>query len=261
MNYYRLHIGDYLRDTAHLSLLEHGVYARLLQVYYTREAAIPDTEKYRVVGARAPDERDAVDAVLREFFVLTDAGWTQSRCDREIAEYQAKAERNREVGRLGGRPVKPRNPEETQTVSTVNPTETLANSQEPIASKEQEKESARNRAPAARGSRIPEGFPGEDEIAWCRAQRPELDARRVAQVFRDHALANGRALRDWRAGWRAWVGKERAPPRAVTRASPLETQAEILHRITGGLHGRPSIDPRTIDVDTEPAPRLAIGSR
>ena len=42
MNYYKRHIGDYLKDTAHLSLLEHGVYARLLDVYYTRETAIPD---------------------------------------------------------------------------------------------------------------------------------------------------------------------------------------------------------------------------
>ena len=44
MNYYKRHIGDYLKDTAHLSLLEHGVYARLLDVYYTRETAIPDDQ-------------------------------------------------------------------------------------------------------------------------------------------------------------------------------------------------------------------------
>lgn len=108
MNYYRLHIGDYLRDTAHLSLLEHGVYARLLQVYYTREAPIADGEKYRLIGARSPDEREAVDAVLAEFFTLTDGVWMQSRCNREIAEYQSKAERNREVGKLGGNPKKKR---------------------------------------------------------------------------------------------------------------------------------------------------------
>lgn len=131
MNYYRLHIGDYLRDTAHLSLLEHGVYARLLQVYYTREGSIGESERYRVVGARTPDEREAVDAVLAEFFTLVDGEYTQSRCDREIADYQSKAERNREVGRLGGRPVASKNPQETQTVSTQNPDETLASSHKP----------------------------------------------------------------------------------------------------------------------------------
>ena len=34
MNYHKRHIGDYLKDTAHLSLLEH-VYARLLDVRTT----------------------------------------------------------------------------------------------------------------------------------------------------------------------------------------------------------------------------------
>lgn len=136
MNYYRLHIGDYLRDASHLSLLEHGVFTRLLQVYYTRETPIADSEKHRLIGARSEEERQAVDTVLAEFFTLTDAGWQQSRCDREIAAYQEKADRNREVGRLGGRPVKQKNPEETQTVSTPNPDETLASSQEPIAKRE-----------------------------------------------------------------------------------------------------------------------------
>jgi uncharacterized protein YdaU (DUF1376 family) len=249
MNYYRLHIGDYLRDASHLSLLEHGVYTRLLQVYYSREQGIADADKYRLVGARAPEERQAVDDVLSGFFVLLDGVWRQSRCDREIGEYQAKAERNREVGRLGGRPVKDKNPDKTQTVSRRNPDVTLANSQEPIASKEQEQKSARDRA-SARGSRIPEGFPGEDEIAWCRAERPELDAPRVAQVFRDHALANGRTLRDWRAGWRTWVGKERAPFRSSPAAARDAETAEFLGRLTGGLAGT---KPNREVVDVEPA--------
>lgn len=254
MNYYRLHIGDYLRDASHLSLLEHGVYTRLLQVYYTREQPIGDADKYRLVGARSTEEREAVDAVLAEFFVLVDGGWQQGRCEREIAAYREKAERNRVVGQMGGRPVKTKNPEITQTVSTENPNVTLANSQEPIANKQQEKESARGRAPAARGCRIPEGFPGDDEIAWCRTERPELDAPRVAQVFRDHALANGRALRDWRAGWRAWVGKERAPPaRAVIAANRA---AEFM----ASLRDSPQIRSEVIDVDALPAAPRRLGT-
>ena len=48
MNYYERHIGDYLKDTAHLSLLEHGVYSRLLDVYYTRESPIPAADAERL---------------------------------------------------------------------------------------------------------------------------------------------------------------------------------------------------------------------
>lgn len=91
VNYYEKHIGDYLRDTAHLSLLEHGIYNRLLDIYYTREAAIPCDQAARLVGARSTEERDALDVVLEEFFEKTSSGWTHSRCDSEIERYREKS--------------------------------------------------------------------------------------------------------------------------------------------------------------------------
>lgn len=100
MNYYERHIGDYLKDTAHLSLLEHGVYTRLMDVYYTREGAIPASEAARLIGARSKDEREALAAVLAEYFVLVDGSHLQDRCEREIERYrdkQAKAKRSAEA--------------------------------------------------------------------------------------------------------------------------------------------------------------------
>lgn len=90
MNYYERHIGDYLKDTAHLSLLEHGVYTRLLDVYYTREAALPDSDVARLIGARSKDERAAMRTVLEEFFRLVDGAWVQRRCEQEIERFLAK---------------------------------------------------------------------------------------------------------------------------------------------------------------------------
>lgn len=100
MNYYERHIGDYLKDTAHLSLLEHGIYTRLLDVYYTREGAIPESEAARLIGARSKDEREALKAVLSEFFKLVDGACVQDRADREIARFkdkQAKAKKSAEA--------------------------------------------------------------------------------------------------------------------------------------------------------------------
>lgn len=100
MNYYERHIGDYLKDTAHLSLLEHGIYTRLLDVYYTREGAIPESEAARLIGARSKDEREALKAVLSEFFNLVDGAFSQDRSDREIARFkdkQAKAKKSAEA--------------------------------------------------------------------------------------------------------------------------------------------------------------------
>ncbi|WP_316896282.1 YdaU family protein, partial [Ralstonia mannitolilytica] len=117
MNFYKRHIGDYIKDAAHLSLLEHGVYARLMDVYYTREAGIPDGQASRLIGARSKDEQQAVQNVLGEFFRLVDGVWIQSRCEREIGAASAKGEQNRENGKKGGRPRK--NP--SQNEPTKNP--------------------------------------------------------------------------------------------------------------------------------------------
>lgn len=59
MNYYEKHIGDYTKNTAHLSLLEHGVYNRLMDVYYTKEGPIHNSQVFRLIGARTDEEQQA----------------------------------------------------------------------------------------------------------------------------------------------------------------------------------------------------------
>lgn len=88
MNYYERHLGDYARDTGHLSPLEHGVYTLLLDRYYATESPIPEDQAHRICRARSKDERDAVDTVLAEFFTLLDGAWHNARCDKEIEAYR-----------------------------------------------------------------------------------------------------------------------------------------------------------------------------
>lgn len=87
MNYYERHLGDYARDTAHLSMLEHGAYSLLLDRYYATEAPIPEDQVHRLARARSPEEIAAVDAVLAEFFVRVDGMWVNHRAEREVAKY------------------------------------------------------------------------------------------------------------------------------------------------------------------------------
>ena len=139
MNYYKRHIGDYMKDASHLSLLEHGIYMRLLDVYYTRESAIPVDQAARLIGARTKDEKEALTVVAGEFFKEENGFYFQTRCELEIGVMKQKTETNREVGKRGGRPKKETktvdlgNPEITQTVSEINPDVTLATSHKPIA--------------------------------------------------------------------------------------------------------------------------------
>ena len=91
MNYYNRHIGDYLKDTSHLTLLEHGIYTRLMDVYYVRESALPESQIARLIGAHSPDEMAALNSVLSEFFELVSGSWIQHRCEKEIEIYSDKS--------------------------------------------------------------------------------------------------------------------------------------------------------------------------
>jgi len=123
MHYYQHNIGDYRRDTGHLSLLEHGVYRQLLDMYYLSESPIPrETQQvFRRLSARTQEEQNAVEIILNEFFELSEEGWTHKRCDVEISDYRHKASKSRENGKRGGRPKSIPEPEKTQQVIPGNP--------------------------------------------------------------------------------------------------------------------------------------------
>lgn len=109
MNYYEHHLGDYLRDTAHLSMVEDGAYRRLMDAYYIKELPLPKEVRdvYRLVRAGSKVEKDAVSIVLSEFFVECTDGWRHKRCDTEIARYQdkqAKAKRSAEARWCAAKP-------------------------------------------------------------------------------------------------------------------------------------------------------------
>jgi uncharacterized protein YdaU (DUF1376 family) len=116
VNYYERHLGDYAKDTAHLSMLEHGAYSLLLDRYYSTEQGIPEDQTHRVARARSKEERAAVDAVLQEFFVLVNGVWINNRTEEEIEKARLRIETARQNGKGGGRPkVKPNgNRNETQ---------------------------------------------------------------------------------------------------------------------------------------------------
>ena len=92
VNYYEHHLGDFMRDTAHLTMVEECAYRRMLDSYYIRERSLPRDVRDCCKLARATTklERDAVAYVLREFFELREDGYHQGRADREIARFSDK---------------------------------------------------------------------------------------------------------------------------------------------------------------------------
>lgn len=106
MNYYPHHIGDYLRDTAHLTALEDGIYRRMLDVYYASEKPLPLDIQWvsKLVRAHTQEEQEAVKEILRQFFQKYEDGWRNKRADEEIKVLNKRLRAWKANGKKGGRP-------------------------------------------------------------------------------------------------------------------------------------------------------------
>lgn len=98
--YFRFYPTDYDADTSHLTLLEDGVYSRLLRVcWMTPGCSIPDDEAwiFRRLRVRSDEEKQAVRSVLNEFFRRSEGRIFNDRLTREFeqaAERQEVASEN-----------------------------------------------------------------------------------------------------------------------------------------------------------------------
>lgn len=106
MNYYERHLGDYARDTGHLTLIEHGVYNKLMDRYYATEEGIPCEQIFRICGARTKEEKLATELVVSEFFYLENGVYRHGRIEGEIEKARARIDSAKENGKKGGRPKK-----------------------------------------------------------------------------------------------------------------------------------------------------------
>jgi uncharacterized protein YdaU (DUF1376 family) len=243
MNYYERHIGDYLKDTAHLSLLEHGVYGRLLDVYYTREGPLPVNQADRLIGVRSKDERAALSAVLDEFFALDGDMLRHPRCEREIARYQDKQEKAKRSANARWENKSQhteRNANAMRTHSEGNALQTpVTSNQTPVTIKKEEDSGsaqAQTPPPAYRGEaneadihpkakvvlatdwELPEPWGVDAEnLGW-----PAKSILHEAEKFRQfYTVGKGggtrRGLKGWRQSWSNWLSNAEkfAPIRRV----------------------------------------------
>lgn len=189
MNYWPRWVGDWKKKTAHLSVLERGAYAELLDHAYVTEKPLPKDPLalYRIVGAHSKDECSAVDHVVESFFMDTPLGYTNERVIEELAKRNNYVEGQRE--RANRRWSKPDAEGEVKTRANGHVFDL-------------------------------EALPDEWRV-FCETERKDLSAEATFDKFRDHwkANANQRTGKksDWLAAWRNWVRKE---PPARTDTTP-----------------------------------------
>lgn len=96
MNYYQFHVGDFRSQTRHLTTVERALYRECLDEYYETEKPLNGADfdaLARRLLARTDEEKQALRAVLQEFFTLHEDGYHHNRCDEEIAKNYANRKR------------------------------------------------------------------------------------------------------------------------------------------------------------------------
>ena len=118
MQWYKHFPGDYARDTPHLTLEQHGAYRLLLDFYYASGKPLPpDIETLSAIcKTQTVSGKKAIGFIADTFFPLNGDGLRHNkRADLELEKAKTRAEINKQVGKLGGRPRK------THEVSRNNP--------------------------------------------------------------------------------------------------------------------------------------------
>jgi uncharacterized protein YdaU (DUF1376 family) len=94
-----LYIGDYLADTMHLSIEEHGAYLLLIMHYWQNGGLPKDNLSLRkIVGVNGYKWRWIRQAIAPFF----DDEWRHKRIDRELEKAKQISEKRQVSGRIGG---------------------------------------------------------------------------------------------------------------------------------------------------------------
>lgn len=91
-----LHVGDYLSDTGHLTVVEHGAYLLLIMRYW-QDGGLPTDEKLiaRYAHLTAEQWSESRDVLV----ALFDEGWKHKRIDAELAKASEIIGKRKEAGK------------------------------------------------------------------------------------------------------------------------------------------------------------------
>jgi uncharacterized protein YdaU (DUF1376 family) len=175
VNFIRLYIGDYMRDTGALTVAEHGAYFLMLLNHYATEKPLPQgRDLHRLLRAETKAEREAIESVTAKFWTATPEGLFNVRAGKEMTRSEHQREVNRTVGKMGGRPKRIETEPVSESVSdsepNANPNQTPDNHKE----KREKTNTPRKRGAAARlvpvETLIAEGVAPQHASDWLTAR-------------------------------------------------------------------------------------------
>lgn len=217
----KLYVADYLGDTHHLAVMEHGAYLLLLMAMWRAGGSLPSSDAALAKIARCtPEEWALVRDCVLAFFTRSRSRLSHKRLSLEIAKYDVVSRRRSEAGKWS-RSKKPSEnngaPEAIVQQMLVEP--------EPEPEPERKKEIivglfpeigqpseppvSASRAPP-KGSRLkPDWVPSTDNQTFALAEGfTAAQVDRIAADFRDFWLSKAgkdAAKMDWSRTWQRWV--------------------------------------------------------
>ena len=99
--YIQFYPTDYLTDTAHLTLEEHGAYLLLILNYWQRGGPLPaDNKKLAGICRATVEQWLNIRSTLLDFFEESDGRWTHHRIEIELSVVRAKSEKASKAGKI-----------------------------------------------------------------------------------------------------------------------------------------------------------------
>ena len=93
MQFYQHHIGDFKKDTWHLTHEERSIYLELLWMYYDQETPLENDSEQLARLVRS--DVITVDRLLKDFFTLKENHWHHMRVDEEVKAFYDRSEQAR----------------------------------------------------------------------------------------------------------------------------------------------------------------------
>jgi uncharacterized protein YdaU (DUF1376 family) len=228
VNFFKLYIGDYQRDTAHLSVTEHGAYMLMLQHYYATEKPLPVGKAlHRMLRAQDKEEREAIDSVAAQFWTTTDAGLVNERADRELTKAGDQKDTNRRIAlerEAARKASRDEHDESTKRATNDQPNQT-PDTRHQVPTEVGTARGKRAKRPAA--TLMPDGFAVSDAVQRWATDRGFGQLSEHLDAFRRKAKAKGYTYVDWDAAFMEAVREDWAKLRTGRNGSPMTPELDL----------------------------------
>ena len=95
MHYYQFNIADYANSTQHLEPMEDLAYRRMLDLYYSKEKALPLDLKEIARLIRMRTHTECIAVVLQDFFIKSKDGYVNITADESLKVIYTKSDKAR----------------------------------------------------------------------------------------------------------------------------------------------------------------------